>query len=176
MKTLLLLALLTPALALAQIYKSTDEDGNIIYTDIPPDDSAKEVVLPELNVLDTPKTTYAPKKVAPENQSKPKSAFENKYTQLEIIQPSHEETIRDNAGNVILSVQLIPRLFAEKGDRLFIELDGQVVNNGTSNTVKLDNIDRGTHTVAAYIQDADGEQLIVAENISFELKRFSKAH
>lgn len=44
--------LLSPALA-QEIYKVVDENGNVTYTDKKPDDDARPMELPELNVLES---------------------------------------------------------------------------------------------------------------------------
>ena len=172
MKKLALLALLLlPILSYAEIYKSRDEHGNVVYTDIAPEKDANAVELPELNIVETgrvqPKSSGDKRKhKTPENDAR-----QINYSELAIIQPGNDETIRDNAGNVIISVHLTPRLFAEQGHQLIIEMDGQMINNGTSNTVRLENIDRGTHNVTAYITDDQGQELATANGITFHLKR-----
>ena len=45
--------LLLTSMAQAQIYKSKDADGNVVYTDVPPTDEAKEVNLNPMNTADS---------------------------------------------------------------------------------------------------------------------------
>ena len=59
LKTLLLipvtlsLAIASGSLA-AQVYKTVDEDGNVTYTDRPPEDGSAPIKLPELRVIEEP--------------------------------------------------------------------------------------------------------------------------
>jgi hypothetical protein len=54
---------------LAQVYKSTDADGNVIYTDTPTTDS-EEVQIQELNIADPVEVPEA----VPEPEPEPKAA------------------------------------------------------------------------------------------------------
>lgn len=172
MKKLALLAvLLLPILSYAEIYKSRDEHGNIVYTDIAPEKDASAVELPELNVVETGRTPSKSSSEKRKQRMSENDAQEINYSELAIIQPGNDETIRDNAGNVVISVHVTPRLFAEKGHQLTITMDGVIINNGTSNTVRLENIDRGTHNVTAYITNHQGRELAVADSVQFHLKR-----
>lgn len=166
---LLYLSLWLPLAAMAAIYQTKDENGNIIYTDMPPQENAEEIALPELNVLETerPKSET---RTAP-TQSHKKSAPNRTYERLTISAPGNDAVIRSNQGQVSINVTLSPAL--SRQDTLYIELDGKQVNDGKAASVTLENVDRGSHTVSAYIRQADGQQAIAAEQIVFHLKRHS---
>lgn len=170
-KIALLAALLIPALSIADIYKSKDEHGNIVYTDIAPEKDAAAVELPELNVVETSKVKTATTREKIQKKMLQNDAKQSNYGDISIIQPANDETIRSNEGKVLISVHISPRLFAEKGDRLVVKMNGAIVNNGSSNTIALENIDRGTHNLTAYIENHQGRELASAKSISFHLKR-----
>jgi hypothetical protein len=170
MKKLVLLALLIPTLGLSQLYKSIDEQGNTIYSDIQPDENATELILPPLNISETPKKSRYNTPSAKADEASAKTVVK-RYSKLSIIQPINNEAIRSNDGSLIVAVQLAPRLFTENGDRLLIELDGQVVNENSRNNTKLKNIDRGSHTINAYVLSAKGKRLTTAQSVTFHLKR-----
>ncbi len=170
MKNLIILLMILPGLSFAEIYKSTDRDGNVTYTDIPPEQYAEELELPEINITHPPPVSVEPKSQKPQSK-----LGQNKYHSLDIVQPSNDEVIRDNAGNIVLAVRLSPRLFSNRGDKLYIEMDGNVVNDGVGNSVSIRNVDRGTHTVSAYVMNENGTRLKSAQNVIFHLKRYSKS-
>ncbi|HBR96282.1 MAG TPA: hypothetical protein DD979_02745 [Gammaproteobacteria bacterium] len=175
MNRLLLLAALFPMISSAEIYKTTDEDGRTVYTDIAPQKDATEVDLPELNVVTTPKSTRTTASQTAK-QTRKENTPQVHYSSVEILQPTDQQTLRSNEGTVVISVHLTPRLFAEKGDRLVIKLDGQVVGDGATNTVKLENVDRGTHQLSAAVINHEGRAVATAKNVEFHLKRFSRSN
>ena len=77
------------------------------------------------------------------------------YQMLRILLPQPDATIRDSAGNLIVTATSEPVLHPGHGYRLL--LDGQVVGAaGRSPVFALENVDRGTHQLAVEIVDAQG--------------------
>ena len=66
-RLLILSLLLASTLASAQIYRTTDEDGNVIFTDRPPASEGSEVEAVELN----PTNTTPPPEERPDLAPKP---------------------------------------------------------------------------------------------------------
>ena len=174
MKLLILLLSLIPALTFAQVYKSVDADGNIIYTDIAPTKDAKELEVEELNVSDSPKKKYRQANTHNTTKTQQPKAPDERYAQIKITSPENDATIRNNEGKVSISVSLTPNLYTRFEDQLFITVDGNIVNNGKAKSVNLNGIDRGTHTVTAYVQDKDGKILLSSQPASFHMFRFFK--
>ena len=166
-----------PGELLAAIYKTTDKDGNIIFTDIPPQDQSGELEVSE-------HSSYAPPPMpseAPAPQNTTADAPEEEeaetevtsYTSLKIISPEDDQAVRENAGNVTISVAAEPGVDTGQGHRIEVLVDGQVAASGAASSVSLENVDRGTHVVTAQVVDADGNILIVAEPITFHMLRYS---
>ena len=53
-------------------------------------------------------------------------------------------------------------------------MDGQPIGQGASTSATLTNVDRGSHTIAAAVVDADGNQVAKADPVTFTLHRVSK--
>ncbi|MCP0914010.1 MULTISPECIES: DUF4124 domain-containing protein [Legionella] len=146
----------------AQIYKWTDSNGNVHFSDRP-HPGAKKIDLP-------PVQTYSPPPVADETPEAPSTATLAPYTRIAITQPEDQATIRNNQGSIGVLVQVEPALRA--GDKLQILFDGAALGQPqTTMAFELQNINRGSHTIAAQVLDAEGNVLITSESITIFMHR-----
>src|SRR3972149_3615342 len=107
---LLILTVFNPGVTAETVYRSADEDGNTIYSD-KPTPGAEEIHVEDAQAIDQPDAgpfTYTPPKQAPASQ----------YTAITITSPENDASIRDNTGNIIVSVTLEPGLSPGLGDQL----------------------------------------------------------
>ncbi|HDP88782.1 MAG TPA: DUF4124 domain-containing protein, partial [Thioalkalivibrio sp.] len=155
---LLALLLLTFTATLhAEVYRWVDEEGNVQFSDKPPPgDQPREVIdLPSAPVTQTYKPSPTPP--ASDEERQPTEA-PVAYRWFTIASPADDEPVRENAGNVTVSVDITPAL--QPGHRLRLYLDGILLDNGgTRTTVNLTNVSRGTHQIRAEIVDTDGKVL-----------------
>lgn len=146
--------------AYAGIYKWVDDKGNVHYSD-KEQKGAEEVNLPAA-VTYTPTTTGAAASGKAETEKK------LGYTEMSIVQPKMNETIRSNNGDVQVGIDLKPGLVT--GDGITLYLDGKEVIKGVAQTsVTLQNLDRGSHTLRATIFDRNGTAVISSKSIIFHL-------
>ncbi|MCW8956733.1 MAG: DUF4124 domain-containing protein [Gammaproteobacteria bacterium] len=173
MKTpfLLLLLIMLPNLSHGAMYKWTNSEGEVIYSDTPPSDETEELKLPILTTLPAVKYKAKPKP-APTKEIESKATV---YTDFKLVDPVNDAIIRDNSGNVPVILSLKPALDANAGHKINILLDGQTnVSNSQQLSLILENIDRGTHTLSAEIRDHKGVVLKASNSVSFTLYRYSK--
>jgi hypothetical protein len=151
--------------ALAEVYTYIDADGNRAFTDNPKAGNAERIELAPSNSMPTIRTQTPP---AP--QSPPEPA--QRYSLLRILVPQPDATIRDSAGNLIVSVNSDPGLFPQHSYRLL--LDGvQIGEAGSSPVFPLENIDRGTHQLAVEIIDLKGRIIERTPSQPFHMLRIS---
>ncbi len=178
---LLVLAVLTLALPQAasvaagesRIYRTVDEDGNVVFTDIPP----REEVESEQIVVETP-NSFAIEEAVPQEARdlwvvEPPAEGEEppfSYTALDIASPQDDEPIRENAGNISIIANVAPRL--QSGHVMRLYMDGAVAQEGPQSTFNLANVDRGTHTIALEIVDENGRSMIRSDDSTFHMLRF----
>jgi hypothetical protein len=166
----ILFALLLPMLAAAeQIYRSTDEQGNPVFTD-EPTEGAEPVPLDPLTTVPAGEAPEELDESAPDNgqsESQPET-----YQGIEITYPPSGQAVRHNGGMVPFRVELKGRKLAE-GHRVEILLDGEVRGSGSSTQVSVSPVNRGSHTVVARIVDAQGSPLIASSPVDFHLLRAS---
>lgn len=150
----------------AEVYKRTNPDGSVEFTDVPDNQETKPVEL-------SPMSTYPAPPAPQPTRSRATSREEAKqYDTITITSPANDDTIRDNQGNLTITVDLSPGL--KSGHNLVILLDGSKQAEGKSTTVSLSNIDRGSHQIQAQVVDAEGKSLAQSESITVHLKRFSQ--
>lgn len=152
----------------AAVYKTVDEQGNIIYTD-DPNSKGKAVDLPPLSTV--PPSTNATEKPGKIPAEADRSA---RYQAVTVVSPTQDGTVRDNPGQVSVKVQVAPALDSKAGDRIQYLLDGKPQGEpSTSDTVTFNNVDRGEHTVQAVVIDAAGKELKRSAAVRFYLHRQS---
>lgn len=163
--------LAAPYMSAANIYKWTDKDGSIHFSD-KPHKGARTVRL-------KPVQTYNPKKVANLSDvtdliygQKPKAGKGKEakgYSNVEITQPKNDAPIRSNNGNVTFVVALEPGL--EDGHQVAIYVDGALAKKSASTAVTVQNIDRGTHKAIAVVMDSNDVELKSSGEVTFHLLR-----
>lgn len=164
-KLLLLALLLLPAFGNAQIYKTTDEQGNVSYSDVPANGApSKPVELHQLNTAPPPPDMPTP---PPEQTREVPAAAE--YS-LSIVAPANETSIPRGPGNFSVSVSLSPSL--EQGALLQLYLDGAPWGDPqTASNWSLTNVFRGAHDLTVAVTDGKGRQLSVSEPVRVYVHR-----
>jgi hypothetical protein len=159
MKRLTLILLLTLPMAVsAQIYKTTDSQGNVVYTDKPSSAGkpVEEVKLHTTNTAPPPPDIPRPASIAPAADTE--ESEQSAYT-VDITTPGNEATIPRGAGNFLLSATVEPSLAA--GEMLQLHMDGIPWGEPqTSASWGLTNIFRGAHDFTVSVLAADGAPMV----------------
>lgn len=134
----------------AAVYTYTDADGNRVFTDRPGSRAAEAVETRPANSMAAQPVPDATPPV------KVMKAPVPGYRLLEIVQPEPEATVRNNAGTLAVSVTSDPPL--HPGHQFRLLLDGVAASPpGSSPTITVDNVDRGSHHMVVEVLDASGE-------------------
>lgn len=108
-------------------------------------------------------------KLSPENDSTAP------HYSLLITEPANDSAIRNNAGNIELTVSIEPGL--RKGDIAELMMDGMGLRYLTSSgPVYLNHLDRGTHVFSVRVRDYDGNVVTESPSTSITILRHSKLH
>ncbi|MGK9066170.1 DUF4124 domain-containing protein [Stutzerimonas chloritidismutans] len=161
---LLSLLVLLSAPAMAQIYKYTDERGNTVFTNQPPEGvAADQVKLPPANTVDI-RTPEPPPPLSVDTQEKQ----EQPYASLAIGGIPDEEALRANNGSFMATAEMNPPL--RSGHLLRFLLDGTpLAAPSASTSMQLNNVDRGTHRLEVEVL-ANG-QVIQRTSQTFTVQR-----
>ncbi|KTD21269.1 DUF4124 domain-containing protein [Legionella londiniensis] len=148
----------------AEIYKWTDSEGNVHFSD-KPHPGAEKIDLP-------PVQTFSPPPTPPpaETMVNPEVAAKTPDYEIAISQPENDATIRNNQGSVSVALEIQPRL--NPGDKVQIVFDGTPIGEPQTATVfQLSDINRGAHTLAAQIVGSDGKVISTSETITIYMHR-----
>ena len=164
---LAVLSLILPSVASAKLYKCKNNEGEVVYTDKPCENEGEELKLPPL-------PTYTPRPVsAPTRGSQPVSQSAD-YTSLEVVEPVNDKLIISTSGTVTIAFKIKGPLLSLKGHRVALAVDGTKLKaRGTTNQIRLTDLNPGTHTVKIFVVDKEDKELISSDVISFHIKRQS---
>jgi hypothetical protein len=137
----------------AQIYKYTDANGNTAYSNQPPDGiKAETVELPPLNSIEPAAPRAGAVQSAPTAEPEQPQAA---YSTLELTDLPTDEALRANNGTFTIGVRIEPRL--RSGHLMQLLVDGNPYGQPTNiPRFQVINIDRGEHSFAVAVQDAQG--------------------
>jgi len=100
------------------------------------------------------------------------TAYAGSYTGFSITNPTNDQGVRANDGNVTIHMSLQPAL--QSGHMIVLNVDGEdgkSSNAASGLTMELQNMSRGLHTFIATVVDKDGNELIKTEPVSFHVLR-----
>lgn len=152
----LILLLSTPTVA--ELYKWTDTDGIVHYTDRLPAEGIQPEALPgRLKTLKNKKT------------SKKDDSEDNVYSEFLISKPEADSSVRNEQGTVDILISINPPLI--ESHFLQIYLDGLQVGDRTKTTaLTLQQMQKGIHRLQAQIVDEAGLEIMKTATVSFEYR------
>lgn len=151
--------------AAAQIYKTTDADGNVVFTDQPPagTSSSEQVDLQHTNTA--PAVTPRPRSAA-----KPREAEEPAPIEVSITSPANETTIPMGGGIFDVSAAVNPGI--EEGQTLQLLMDGTPKGGPQTGSLwKLENVFRGAHDLSVQVFDSDGKVIATSDPVRVYVMR-----
>ena len=164
--------------ALAQVaYTWVDKDGVVHFSDTP-NQGAKTISLPNLESSAPAPKVESTESLAPQANAAQEPTTEKKTKtdkplplSLTMLTPQHDETIRSNSG--VINIQLEANRKLGIGEQLQLILDGKPYGAPQSRlTWQLNNIDRGTHTLAVKAKRS-GKLIASTSPITVHLHRAS---
>lgn len=165
---LISLLIVVPGAGQAEIYKRINPDGSVEFTDTPQSKDAKPVELVPLPTFTQPAANTTPS-LSRQPRLSTKQAI--RYTSVTITSPTDDAAIRNNAGNIGVTVTVKPSL--QHNHRLVLLMDGNPKTESQSNRFQLTNLDRGTHTLQVRILDQKDTPLLESKLVVFHLLRAS---
>jgi hypothetical protein len=155
-RLLLLAALLIPLAAGAQqIFRTVDADGNTVYTDNPPADTAssEKVHQHQINTAPPPPARLEEPPAADATAGEDSAA--GSYS-VAITSPANETSVPMGPGNFAVNVQVKPALGEQ--DSLQLYIDGVPSGKPQPGTTwALTNVFRGAHDLTVAILNSDGQ-------------------
>jgi len=163
--------LLSPAAA-QNIYKTVDENGNTVFTDQKPSEDAQPITLRELTVVD-PVDLGNEQAVNGTGDESEDGASAPDFG-IRIVTPSADETIWNTA--YVLTVQVQTERELPAGARLAYLVDGEVRSTTRAQSVEIEEVYRGEHTLSVELRASDGRVLGSAGPVTFFMRQHSRLH
>ena len=171
MKYGLLLLLLVASVTQAQVYRTVDKDGNVIYTDVP-SDNAEEVVIDIA-------PSYTPPEITPlvieEPLPETSESVDTPLYKLSITSPAQNQSFQ-NPETITVTVGINPELSELRSDKLLFKLDGKPIGEPqVSSSITLAELERGSHILVVSAVDKSGKVLKRSKSVLFHVHRRSVA-
>jgi hypothetical protein len=152
--------------AFAEIYRSTDADGTVIYSD-QPHPKSEAVSLPSVNIATQSNAQNTNATTDSTNNTKKKIP----YTQFKITSPTDQDTFQ-NATEIPVTISITPAL--QEGDKIQFYLDGKAVSEPIASTSysipKIKGaeeiIERGSHSISAELLNEQGEVIKTTPSVT----------
>jgi hypothetical protein len=162
-KNILIFAALYAVTANAGLYKGLDEEGNVIYSDKPFENS-EQFTPPAISVVDAPKVPLEKEVIVEEK------AAETTYTKFKITAPKNNQTIW-NVPDLTVSLQLSPALNTAEGHTTWLLMDGKpLVKKSQSMLLQIGRADRGEHKLQAQVRNKKGKVIKRTKTITVHIK------
>jgi hypothetical protein len=146
----------------AEVYKTVDASGKVIYTDVKPSEASEPHKLPAIN------TQQAGKRKGSATRLNPKAA--PKFNKVKILYPLQGNTIFANQGGLTIRAQALPSL--PSGATLQAFINGAPQGRaGSSTEFPITDIERGTKTISVIMKDREGKVLATSETVTIHVKR-----
>ena len=167
--------LFAASLASAEVYRWTDENGVVHFSDRP-QEGAEVIEMPQAQTFEAPPV---PQRRSRNNDSgsssrqNPDETDRQVYGQVSISSPAQDEVLRNTGGAVPVAVNTVPSL--RRGHKLIIFLDGQPVETLTSGRSKtqLSEVFRGQHSLKAQVRAADDQVVGESDTVTFTVQQTS---
>ena len=173
MKYGLLLILLVASVTQAQVYRTVDKDGNIIYTDVP-SDNAEEVVIdiaPSYTPIASPPLVVE----EPLPEISESESIDAPHYKLSITSPTQNQSFQ-NPETITVTVGVKPELSELRSDKLLFKLDGKSIGKPQiSSSITLADLERGSHILVVSAVDKSGKVLKSSKSVLFHVHRRSVA-
>lgn len=161
LRLIVLALLLWPLAAQAQVYKTTDEHGNVVFTDTPPADteSSERIEIRQPNTTPPPDARPYPEP-PPAETVEP----ESEPVSVAIVSPANETSFPMGPGNFDVEAEVSPELGED--EYLQLTVGGIPWGEPQRNTRwELTNIFRGAQDLTVSVVDANGETLVTSSPI-----------
>ncbi|WP_163578191.1 DUF4124 domain-containing protein [Halomonas faecis] len=160
------------------VYRTTDEQGNVVFTDNPERGGEKVelkplTVVPARGEVQRDEASSAPVESEGERQAASESSPFMPYDRFGIAAPANEETLPTGAaGKVAVELAIEPPLREDHRVRLLV--DGEISQSALhTDAFLLNDLPRGEHVLQAELLDANGDVRHRSDPVTLYVQRAS---
>ena len=165
----------------AEVYKTVDKDGNVVYTDRPPDPESKPMDLPGLSVI-APQAPTNPRPAVAVSGADTAGAVEQQevtsmsdlkkgYRDFTLVSPTPDQTFVGTENKAVIAWDT--RYALQPGMSVTIYIDGVAREPTTSALLNVVKMDRGAHEVYAELRDARNRRVATTGKVTFHIQQNS---
>jgi len=177
LKGIAIVAIAVSGVLSAQVYKVVDENGNVTYTDQPPEDGSAPMQLPEISVVESQYPSEMPNSAAAESgtsssaDAKTPRELRQLYSDFRILSPAPEENYWGTGNSVVVSWGTSSAY--EPGMSVSVVVDGTAQNADPNSNLPV-TLDRGEHQVYAVLRDVRGRRIVTTDIVTFTVHQGSR--
>ena len=160
----LVIVVLMAQFAQAEIYKTVDKEGRIVYTDKPKTEKAEKIQLRETNIVPGAQPLPASVSVSPYVSEVAPTNY-----QVVIMSPRTDVIIPIGQRDLAIVVNVKPAL--EEGHLLVYFMDGELLEETAMSNIIVKDAPRGTHILVVEAIDANGRSLGTSPPVSVSVMR-----
>jgi hypothetical protein len=165
-RPLLILLLLAPAVASAEIYRWVDAEGAVSYSDRPQPGAAPVGLPGKPRAPNSAPKSDNPATAAPSAET----PLLGPYRSFEIVSPEANQTVRQDDGKLPVSLIVDPPLIV--GHRVELVVDGAPISVDKAGTqLVLTGVTYGSHRAQAQIRDAENAVVARTAPVAFHLRK-----
>lgn len=157
----------------AEIYKIVDKDGNVTFTDQPPEQGAVPITLRGLSVVERPSYSADSRQQGSANQQTGEELsmrdLKRMYRNFRLVSPAPEQSFWGTGNTATIAWQAGAAL--QPGMRVQLSLNGSDLPPTESSTMTTEPLDRGEHQVSARLLTENGEVVASAGPVVFFIKQ-----
>lgn len=159
------------SLASAAVYKVTDDQGNITYTDTAPAEAAADKVqLPPVNKIPTLTPAAA---TPPDSIDTELSPAFNGYSFAALVSPVNDSLVHFDQSQVLAQLALTPELGVDHLVQFYV--DGSTYGPPVAaSSLSIAGLERGTHHISARVLSSQGAVLVIAKPVTVHVQRHFK--
>jgi hypothetical protein len=155
----------------AAVYKVTDDQGRVTYTDTPPTETTQEAVqFPPVNKV--PTLTPGPVTAQGSEDAELLPMF-NGYSFAALIAPINDSLVQFDQPKLLAQLALTPELNADHLVQFYVDGSpyGQPV---AASSQSIAGLERGTHHISARVLSSQGAVLVIAKPVTVHVQRHFK--
>lgn len=157
------------------IYKTVDENGQIIYTDRPPTPDARPISLRELSVVEAP--SYAPSQreraEAASDERISINEMRSRYRDFKLVSPAPDQNFWGTGQ--VATIAWAAGAPLEPGMSVVYFVNGEAVSDATTaSTFNTQPMDRGEHTARVDLLGPNNQVVASAGPVTFHVKQNSR--
>lgn len=152
----------------AEVYKHTDDQGNVTYSD-ESTEGAETINVEPVTTITLPKMEQVERTTSDNSQRGGQPEPQVTYDSARFTAPENKSAFHSGSGDVVFSVTSTPAL--REDHRFEVALDGQPVGQNRAGQFSVTNMNRGSHNASVNIIGSNGEIIHTGDSISFTIHR-----